>query len=352
MELKKQKNEGAEAGKFRPIDKEAGEVVGLWKKSFIFVTRTEMKTWKIVLVLAFVAGLATAIVAVVSFDREQKSRASLVPARIFFTPASLSLEEGEQFNVDLNLDAAGGNVVVSRADISYNTSNLQLLSSSTSGSAFSSENACVYNSKPCEIINNDPTSGKLSITLAKPSPGISSSSGKIATLTFKALKPINSSTSDLKINFSSQGSYSDSDVILDDGNGTDTLSGVGLLSLSVIAPDTTAPVISGGSPTGELSFSTTQTDLSVQANEKSICKYSKTAGTEYSSMVDSLSSSDSLKHAASLSGLTAGTTYNYYVRCQDLIGNKTTSDYKVSFSIATKTTTKGKSSTSPGKTKK
>ena len=351
MEFKKQKNGEVEDAGFRPIDKEAREVVGLWKKSFIFISRAEMKTWKMVLVLAFVAGLATAIVAVVSFDREQKSRASLVPARIFFTPASLSLEEGEQFNVDLNLDAAGGNVVVSRADISYNTSNLQLLSSSTSGSAFSSENACVYNSKPCEIVTNDPSLGKLSITLSKPSPGVSSSSGKIATVTFKALKPMSGSTSDLKIDFSSQGSYSDSDIILDDGNGTDTLSGVGLLSLSVSAPDTTTPVISGGSPTGQLDSTTTEVMMSVRTDEEASCRYAKTAGVEYSSMEGTLEGDGSTNHSVSLSGLVSGATYDYYVKCRDISGNSTVDDYRINFSVKS-VAIKGKSTLSPGKTKK
>ena len=45
-------------------------------------------------------------------------------------------------------------------------------------------------------------------------------------------------------------------------------------------------------------------------------------------------SSDLTSHSQLLTGLVNGTSYNYYVRCQDGSGNTNTNDYAISFSVS------------------
>jgi len=98
--------------------------------------------------------------------------------------------------------------------------------------------------------------------------------------------------------------------------------------------DLVAPTISNPSPTGTLSSNITNTSLGINTNEAATCKFSESAGTEYSDMANSLTSSNNIQHQANLSNLTQGNRYQYYVRCEDLAGNATTTDFIISFAIA------------------
>ena len=99
-------------------------------------------------------------------------------------------------------------------------------------------------------------------------------------------------------------------------------------------PDTTPPTISNGSPTGTLSAGTTQTTISLTTNENATCKYSTTANTTYASMSNTFSTTGATNHSTMVSGLSNGNSYTYYVRCQDTAGNANTSDYTITFSVA------------------
>ena len=101
--------------------------------------------------------------------------------------------------------------------------------------------------------------------------------------------------------------------------------------------DTTPPTLSSGSPTGTLSAGTASATLSLITNEDATCRYSTTAGINYSSMTSTFSTTGGIAHSTSVSGLTNGTSYNYYVRCQDTAGNANASDYTISFSVAAST---------------
>lgn len=100
------------------------------------------------------------------------------------------------------------------------------------------------------------------------------------------------------------------------------------------APAVPAPVRSNGQPTGALSFCTTQTTVSLATNENATCKYSTAAGTSYASMANTFSITGATTHSTPISGLTIGSSYTYYIRCQDAAGNKNTDDYTISFSVA------------------
>ena len=60
--------------------------------------------------------------------------------------------------------------------------------------------------------------------MAKPKPGINTEGGLFVKLKFKALE--GAANSDIKLAFDTFGSYNDSDVIVDDGKGTDILNSV------------------------------------------------------------------------------------------------------------------------------
>lgn len=100
------------------------------------------------------------------------------------------------------------------------------------------------------------------------------------------------------------------------------------------APDTTAPVLSNGSPSGALSSGTTQATLSLTTDEPATCKYANTAGIALADMVSTISGVATTTHSSIVNGLVNSTSYNYYVRCQDINGNANLEDYLISFSVA------------------
>ncbi len=99
--------------------------------------------------------------------------------------------------------------------------------------------------------------------------------------------------------------------------------------------DTTPPVRSNGSPSGTLAAGTTTVNLSLTTNENAICRYSTTANVSYASMTGTFTTTGNTTHLRSLTGLTNGSSYNYYVKCMDTTGNANTTDYTISFSVAT-----------------
>jgi glucose/arabinose dehydrogenase len=106
------------------------------------------------------------------------------------------------------------------------------------------------------------------------------------------------------------------------------------ISFSVAAPDTTPPVRSAAQPTGTLAAGTTQATLSLTTNENASCRYATTAGVAYGSMANTFATSGATTHSTPVTGLTDGTSYNYFVRCQDPTGNANTDDFAISFSVA------------------
>src|SRR6185295_12092808 len=107
------------------------------------------------------------------------------------------------------------------------------------------------------------------------------------------------------------------------------------ISFSVAQPaDTTPPVRSNGAPSGTLAAGTTQTTLSLATNENATCRYATTAGVAYASMANTFTTTGALAHSTTVTGLTNGGSYNYFVRCQDTAGNPNTNDFTISFTVA------------------
>jgi hypothetical protein len=119
-------------------------------------------------------------------------------------------------------------------------------------------------------------------------------------------------------------------------NGSGTVSSANVTNVSVscvTGADETAPVRSGGSPSGELDDDTSSVTLSITTGENATCKFSTTARTPYSSMTNTFSGASGTSHTYRLTGLDDGETYGYFVRCQDSSLNVNTDDYVISFYI-------------------
>ena len=104
-------------------------------------------------------------------------------------------------------------------------------------------------------------------------------------------------------------------------------------SNSVTVLDTQAPVLSSGSSSAKLSADTAQATMTLLTNERSTCKYSTAPNTVYDDMENIFSTTGQTSHSTVISGLTNGFSYNYYVRCQDEMGNQNQNDYEINFRV-------------------
>lgn len=106
------------------------------------------------------------------------------------------------------------------------------------------------------------------------------------------------------------------------------------LTVGAAPGDTTPPVRSGAQPTGTLPAGTTQTTLQLTTDETATCKYGTTSNQTYASMPNTFTNTNSTTHSTTLTGLTNGTAYTRYVRCQDAANNANTTNWSISFSVA------------------
>jgi len=97
--------------------------------------------------------------------------------------------------------------------------------------------------------------------------------------------------------------------------------------------DIVPPVRSNGLPSGALSHTVTNVEISLNTDEYSICRYSTSAGVSYDSMTNDFTVTRSLLHRTITGAVSQGASYTYYVRCTDLNGNENTDDFPISFSI-------------------
>lgn len=235
----------------RPIDDVSSETYSWWKKNYVLIKKTKIRTWKGVFLLAFIVGAAVALIWTVSINIHQFLKAEGETASMKLDPASIPVQKDAEFDVDVVLDTKNNNVVVARAIINYDKDVLQLVRYNTNESAFASGNSCMTTApnESCRIVK-DSVPGTFEITLAKPSPGVKDSSVVVATLTFKALKEtVANSSSAISLNFNTAAAvgteYADSDAILDNSKGTDILTTVSgaLVAVSITPPPPPEPPI-------------------------------------------------------------------------------------------------------------
>lgn len=124
--------------------------------------------------------------------------------------------------------------------------------------------------------------------------------------------------------------YSYTVAAYDAGNNTSSQSSA---STATTQADVTAPTRSAGAPSGQLDPSTTSTTISLTTDENATCKYSTSASVSYASMTNTFGTTGGTSQSTTVSGLSDGNTYTYYIRCLDSYGNSNSSDYSISFSI-------------------
>lgn len=100
--------------------------------------------------------------------------------------------------------------------------------------------------------------------------------------------------------------------------------------------DTTPPTanITAPTPNQILPVGTTSFTMTVTTNEAATCKWSVN-DVSYGSMTETFNGFGTTSHNYPLLGLTDGSNYTRYVRCQDSIGNPMTSSESITFSVAT-----------------
>lgn len=225
--------------KKREIDVLTRDVEDFWDKTFVFIQKTRIKTWKGVFIIAFVAGALAAVIWTVSVNIQTSSKAAGEAATLSLTADNNSVGIGETFNVDINLqdNRSDYGVVAVKAIVNYDTAYMELQSVDVDSYSFGGDansNSCQYNGKACQIVD-DTVAGQLEVTVAKPHPGVQNSDSiQVARIIFKAIKATANTSPSLK--YTAAGNYDDSDVILDDGLGTDILSEVVPLSIAINAP--------------------------------------------------------------------------------------------------------------------
>jgi len=109
-----------------------------------------------------------------------------------------------------------------------------------------------------------------------------------------------------------------------------------IISFRVGEPeDTTPPKRINFYPTGDiLPAGTKSTIIGLTTDEPAFCRYDIEPGVDYRSMDHKFSADKNKRyHTATISGLTDGQSYGFYVRCKDLVGNKNTGDVLIWFEV-------------------
>ena len=172
-------------------------------------------------------------------------------AELSLSPATKTVGIGETFSVDVLVNTNNQNVNTVAAYLTYDATKLQVISIDTAKSIFTIEAEKTF----------DSNTGKIKITRGKPTPGVNTTNGNVATINFRTL----SAASLTKVDFimTAKGVHGDSDINLDDGKGTDILGSVKNGSYIITSADVVPPTcvinadpISGTAPLS-VSFSTT-----------------------------------------------------------------------------------------------
>ena len=239
------------------------------------------------------------------------TRAALIgnttKATLSLSPATGSTYNvNDNFTVSINLNTNGQNVVVVAAYLNYDKNSFQVISLDTTGSDFTTALESTI----------DATNGKIKITQAIPTPGINLANALVAKINFKALASTLPLPDNLTFDFT-PGSTLDSNVIKDDGLGTDILSGVYNARIWVNIPDTTPPGIFNVAAIA----STTTATVTWATDETATSQLNYGLTTNYTSTT-TLDTNLVTAHSINLTGLSTNTLYHYRIRTKDAFGNE------------------------------
>lgn len=227
-------------------------------------------------------------------------------AVLSFSPDYGIYRVGGTFSVDILVDTHGQNVVVVAAYFSYNPNIFEVVSIDASNSVFTMEAENV----------TDPANGIVKISRGSPSPGVNTTSGNVATINLRGLTNSIPSSDNITFDFAA-GATNESNVILDDGLGTDILSGVYNARLTL---DGTAPanVSNFSAASGDSSISLSWTNPTVDFNGVIILR--RTDGYPTSPTDGTIVYDDSGTSYMD-TGLANGLTYYYTAFSRDIVLN-------------------------------
>ncbi len=142
-------------------------------------------------------------------------------ATLILSPGAGTYRVGNTFAVDIFVNTRGQNVVAVSAYLNYNPSLFEVVSiNDISDSIFGATNPDPKEAE--KSIEN--IIGKVKITRGVPTPGFNTTNGKVATLNVRGKTDTAPSSDNFNFDFTA-GSTIDSNVILNDGLGTDIISG-------------------------------------------------------------------------------------------------------------------------------
>jgi len=139
-------------------------------------------------------------------------------------------------------------------------------------------------------------------------------------------------------NYAVPGSYR---VHIETKNSAGTRIDEGTAMIAVVArvavssvPTAVPPTLFNGLPSGTIEANSPSVELFLQTSLPARCRYSTTPNTAYADMTESLTASGfDMVFTKTVTGLSNGTTYTYYVRCDALQGAVNTDDYAISFTL-------------------
>lgn len=145
-------------------------------------------------------------------------------ASIYLSPTTGTFQVGSTFNISVLVNTAGNDINALRVDLKFNPQKLQV-ASPTAGKSF----IAVWVSQP----SYSNVEGTLTFQGGMPSPGINTSSGLVSTITFRAIAPGSANISVLET----------SQVLLNDGKGTDILGSMGRGIYELVLPPPEGPKV-------------------------------------------------------------------------------------------------------------
>jgi len=162
------------------------------------------------------------IILIISFGVASVAKAE--GASLYLSPQTGTFFVGSTFDVSIFVNTGGNNVNAVEVDLKFDQRKLQI-ASPTAGRSF----IAVWISQP--TFSN--TEGTATFQGGVPSPGINTSSGLVSTITFRAINPGEAVVSILD----------SSQVLLDDGKGTNILSSMGKGVYKIIIPPPEGPKV-------------------------------------------------------------------------------------------------------------
>jgi len=218
--------------KNRPVDILTDDIASGWKKSFVYVRKTEVATWKGGLVLMFIAGIAAALIWSAKTQFNDFSEAA-ADSTIYFSPASTSVVAGENFTLTAMINPGSNQVSGAELHVTYDHTKFSLNSITAPSAPANCTNTPTFSVVlQSASINN--TNGTASITIGvctatPPAPVVTTTT--VATFSFHAL----AATTALPIAFAS------STFATAIGEAGDVISTRTPANITVTAPDADGP---------------------------------------------------------------------------------------------------------------